>query len=148
MGQRCPELACPLSSFSMPSIFPEGRVGTARFCAIAGLGRTVFLTRYRHDPTFIRRFDIRIDALGRLSMSEAAAIQYGQQRAGKPAHGNSGRFRGRPCPDPTCDAHVPNRADTCRKCSFPMRWRCSACGTKSGHTSTVCTTCQAPGSER
>ena len=103
----------------MPGKYPEGRCGTSEFCRIAGLSKTVFFTRYRNDPTYIKRWDIRIDALNRLNMSRAAADLEAKQRAGRPAHGNAGRAMRRECP--ACAAMVHNRCNECRFCGYAFR---------------------------
>jgi endogenous inhibitor of DNA gyrase (YacG/DUF329 family) len=99
-----------------PTVFPAGRLGTKAFCRVAGIGRTSFLTKYRPDPKYIELFDIKLDALGRLNMSERAAQRYAHQRAGgRPPHGNAGRSPQRKCPH-------------CSEKIHPRRKRCPHCG--------------------
>lgn len=99
--------------------FPQGRVGTTQFCEITGLGRTTFLMKYRPDPYYIELFDIRIDALNRLNMSEKAARAFARTRIGKRPHGNTGRFHGVPCPH--CTASIAPNAKKCRTCGRVVR---------------------------
>ncbi|HEY0970900.1 MAG TPA: hypothetical protein VGE02_08020 [Gemmatimonadales bacterium] len=98
-----------------PTVFPAGRLGTSAFCAVAGIGRTSFLTKYRPDPRYVELFDIRLDALGRLNMSERAARTYARQRAGgRPPHGNAGRSPQRDCPH--CGEKIHPRRKQCPHC--------------------------------
>lgn len=100
----------------MPSRFPAGRCGTQRFCDITGLSRTIFLTRYRPDPHYIEQFDIRVDALNRLNMSERAARAFGEERQGlRPKKA----MRVQRVPDVSCErctASMPVRARFCPAC--------------------------------
>ena len=41
--------------------FPAGRLGTTDFLRATGLSKTEFFTKYRNDPQWIERFDIRWD---------------------------------------------------------------------------------------
>lgn len=103
-----------------PTVFPAGRLGTSAFCAVAGIGRTSFLTKFRPKPDYIELFDIRLDALGRLNMSERAARTYARQRAGgRPPHGNTGRSPARPCP--ACGEAIHPRVNVCPKCRQRVR---------------------------
>ena len=97
------------------AVFPPGRVGTLEFCRISGIGRTRFLTTFRTDPKYIEQFDILIDILGRLNMSERAARHWAKtQIGGRPPHGNVGRSPARRCPE--CGTDVHPRRKVCLHC--------------------------------
>ena len=103
-----------------PTVFPAGRLGTNAFCRVAGIGRTSFLTKFRPDKKYIELFDIKLDALGRLNMSERAAQRYARQRAGgRPPHGNAGRSPQRDCPH--CSEKIHPRRKLCSHCGRPVR---------------------------
>ena len=102
----------------MPSLFPTGRCGTKRFCEVTGLARTTFLTRYRIDPYYIELFDIRIDVLNRLNMSEKAARAFGQLRAGNRPLGRVQRVPDVRCPQ--CDVLVAARRRICPGCQHTV----------------------------
>lgn len=96
-------------------MYPEGRIGTARFLAITGLSRTRFFTAYRQSPRWIRTFDIRIDRSDRLSFDEEAARAFAANNVGRPARGRtklSDRLK-RTC---TCGERVSRRARFCPAC--------------------------------
>lgn len=68
-----------------PAFNAEDRVGTKDFLKITRLGKTTFFTRYRSDPYWEARFDIRVDPLtGFLHMSRAAAESFALERRGEP----------------------------------------------------------------
>jgi hypothetical protein len=96
--------------------FPTGRVGTTQFFRMTGLSKTVFFQRYRNDPVWIERLDIRVDDSGRLSMCEAAALKFGVQRTGTRPKGRSVRATPlyRDCP--WCAEAIRVRAVICKHC--------------------------------
>jgi hypothetical protein len=55
--------------------FPRGRIGTHELLARTGLGKTTFFTKFRHDPYWIERLDIRLDHRGRLHMKDEAGLR-------------------------------------------------------------------------
>lgn len=126
----------------MASRFPAGRCGTKEFCTIAGIGPTTFFMSYRHDPYYIELFDLRVDALNRLNMSLAAAKAFAAARAGQRPHGNTGRFKTRPCP--ACKAATHVRVNHCSSCGEQIRWPCASCGRRSDYTEARCRHCGAP----
>ena len=129
----------------MPGKYPMGRCGTEEFCRMAGLSKTIFFTRYRQDPKYIKQFDIRIDALNRLNMSRDAGERFAETRAGRRAHGNAGRAMRRVCP--SCSNAVHNRCNECRYCGHVFRWRCVECGKRTTSDAASCGACGAPRAE-
>jgi len=59
--------------------FPLGRLGTTDFFRVTGISKTVFFTRYRNDPAWQVRLDMRFDAAGRLHMDEEAVRDLAQK---------------------------------------------------------------------
>jgi hypothetical protein len=68
-----------------PAFNAEDRIGTSDFLKITRLGKTTFFKRYRSDPYWETRFDIRVDPLtGFLHMSRTAAESFALERRGEP----------------------------------------------------------------
>lgn len=126
----------------MAGHYPQDRCGTDEFCRIVGMSKTTFHTRYRNDPKCIKQWDMRVDALNRLTFSRAAAEREAKERAGRPVHGNHGRAKTRACP--ACTQQVHNRCNQCRQCGYLFRWPCTTCGKRSDAVLRACATCGTP----
>jgi hypothetical protein len=55
--------------------FPHGRIGTAELLARTGISKTTFFTKFRRDPYWIDRLDMRLDHRGRLHFADEAGLR-------------------------------------------------------------------------
>jgi|GEM_PF-5813823 len=97
--------------------FPPGRIGTSELLARTGIRKTTFYTKFRHDPYWIERLDMRIDHNGRLHFAEEAGLWELLDRCmGRRANRPSDRAAHLYQPCAGCGRAVNRRRGSCSHC--------------------------------
>jgi hypothetical protein len=97
--------------------FARGRIGTAELLARTGISKTTFFTKFRRDPYWIDRLDMRLDHRGRLHFADEAGLR-------ELLAACMGRRAESPSP------RAANLARPCETCGEPVnaqQKRCSTC---------------------